>query len=405
MRFSPTAGWNESGSCRRLKKDTGMAQIQLTSIPIVTIIVCIVLGMTTLSGAVRGFVRKISGIVSFALAFILVTALLPVVTNWLHTTPAYEFVRQQCETIGEKLVSQSMTAVLGESAAGSSVTISDGGSLVPGGGLPEGTDVSSVIDSVRAEDGSGALDRGKIKAQLGAAGYDPSIIDSMSDAELEGYAQRIMGVSAGMAGPAFLSVKGALWPGEAFLYSTGLLAEGGAFSPEESGGSQEGSSLLSAVSAGMDRAGQMRFIESLPLPQPIKDQMETFNNEDGYLKLNAKDFGSYVVNYIASLVMHALSYAATLLVVWLIIRLVLGALSVFRHLPVFGYADHLLGLLLGLVQGLLIVWGLFLVLSLFAATQAGAQLMNEIHGSAFLSTLYNLNPFLYSAAGAIKGIM
>ena len=84
-----------------------MAQIQLTSIPIVTIIVCIVLGMTTLSGAVRGFVRKISGIVSFALAFILVTALLPVVTNWLHTTPAYEFVRQQCETIGEKLVSQS----------------------------------------------------------------------------------------------------------------------------------------------------------------------------------------------------------------------------------------------------------------------------------------------------------
>ena len=88
-----------------------------------------------------------------------------------------------------------------------------------------------------------------------------------------------------------------------------------------------------------------------------------------------------------------------------IIRLVLGALSVFRHLPVFGYADHLLGLLLGLVQGLLIVWGLFLVLSLFAATQAGAQLMNEIHGSAFLSTLYNLNPFLYSAAGAIKGIM
>ena len=45
-----------------------MAQIQLTSIPIVMIIVCVILGLNVLSGALRGFVRKISGIAAFFLA-------------------------------------------------------------------------------------------------------------------------------------------------------------------------------------------------------------------------------------------------------------------------------------------------------------------------------------------------
>ena len=103
--------------------------------------------------------------------------------------------------------------------------------------------------------------------------------------------------------------------------------------------------------------------------------------------------------------MNILAYAVTLLVVWLIIRLVLGALSVFRSLPIVGWADHLLGLVLGVIQGILIVWGLFLVLSLFATSQVGAGLMREINASPFLSFLYNSNPFLNSAAGAIRGIM
>lgn len=385
-----------------------MTQIQLTSIPIVTIIVCIVLGLNILSGLLRGFVRKISGVVSFILALILVSVLLPHVAAWLHTTPVYDFVRQQCETIGSNLVSQSLALAFGTgSASVSSGEGSTGGGSLGNAVLPEGSDVSSVIDSVRADDGSGALDRSKIKAQLQNAGYDPSIIDSMSDAELESYAQMIMGASAGMVSPAFLSVRAASWPFLPLVFQESLLAEGSLSGPEGNQSAQGagGSDLLSRLISGMDRSDQMRFIESLPLPQSIKDQMETFNNESGYQKLKANDFGSYIINYIASLIMNALAYAATLLVVWLIIRIVLGALSVFRNLPIVGTADHLLGLALGLIQGLLIVWGLFLVLSLFGATQFGAQLMREINDSVFLSTLYNMNPFLYGAAGAIKGIM
>ncbi len=365
-----------------------MAQTQLTSIPIVMIIVCVILGLNVLSGALRGFVRKISGIAAFFLAGILVTSLLPPVTSWLHTTPVYDFIREQCETIGGNLVKNSIAGALSQANGSGSA------------------DVSAVIDSVRREDGSGSLDRGKIKAQLQAMGYDASVIDSMSDAELESYAQQLAGSFAGMIGlPFVLSIGPADAGSSSAPYLWALLSDSSAAVTADGSAAPDGGQILSQLTAGMDRVEQTKFIESLPLPQAIKDQMETFNNENGYLKLGANDFGSYIINYIASLIMNILAYAVTLLVTWLIIRLVLGTLSVFHSLPIIGTADHLLGMLLGLIQGILIIWGLFLILSLFSTTEIGAGLMREITASPFLSFLYNMNPFLNSAAGAIKGIM
>lgn len=375
-----------------------MAQTQLTSIPIVMIIVCVVLGLNILSGVLRGFVKKISGIAAFFLAGILVTTLLPPITSWLHTTPVYSFILEQCEKVGTNLVQNSISGALG-TANGQ-------------GGVSGAGDASSVIDAVRADDGSGRLDRGKIKAQLQAMGYDASVIDSMSDAELESYAQQLTGFSAGMIGPSGLLAIGAADTGLALSDSIFLLEESqpGAWQADSSGQADglqasDGESILSRLTAGMDRVEQTKFIENLPLPQSIKDQMETFNNENGYQKLGATDFGSYIIHYIASLIMNILAYVVTLFAVWLIIRLILGALSVFRYLPIVGTADRLLGLLLGLVQGVLIIWGLFLLLSLFSTSEIGAGLMREIQASGFLSFLYNTNPFLNSAAGAIKGIM
>ena len=119
-----------------------MGQIQFSSIPIVTIVVCAVLGLNALSGALRGFVRKISGIVALLLAGILVTSLLPPVTAWLHTTPVYGFIRQQCETISTNLVKQTIGEALASGNSGSALAGGGAGSsqgtvpAVPGAGAP-----------------------------------------------------------------------------------------------------------------------------------------------------------------------------------------------------------------------------------------------------------------------------
>ena len=369
----------------------------MTQIPVVMILTCVVIVLCAVSGLLKGFVRKISGLVSFVLACILVSALLPTITSALRTTPVYTAILNQCETIGSNLVKNAVTDVF--SAGGAA-----------------GADPSSIVQSVTADDGSGMLDREKIKAQLQAYGYDPSLIDSMSDAELQSYAQQLIGATAGALSPAILpmdlraaDLRAADLPllsiaGQAL--SPVLLAEGTAQgSMPAADASQGGSSLLSQVTSAMSRSDQIRFIEDLPLPDSLKEQMETFNNAAGYAKLGASDFGSYVVRYIANLILNVLAFLVTLIVSWAIIRLILGALSIFSSLPIIGSVDRLLGLLLGIVQGVMVMWVLFLILSLLATTPAGKTLMDEINHTPFLSALYNSNLLMNSTTRALSGIM
>ena len=364
----------------------------MTDIPVVLIITCVVIGLCALSGLISGFVRKISGIVSFILACILVGVLLPTITSTLRTTPVYTVIRNQCEAIGNNLVRDAVV----ESLAGDSSGTSDGAALV---------------SAVTSDDGSGRLDRNKIKAQLQERGYDPSVIDSLSDADLESYAQQLIGATAGSVSQAFLlSSAGAnpccvLSAGDAAalrVLLTDSAANTGSAGTADTG---NGTSMLSQLTSGMDKSEQIRFIENLPIPDALKEQMETFNNAAGYVKLGAKDFGSYVINYIANLILNILAFLITLLISWLIIRLILGALSVFTSLPIIGTADHLLGLAAGFVEGVLIMWLLFLILSMFATTPAGKTLMDEINRTPVLETLYNTNLLMNTAASAFKGIL
>ncbi len=365
----------------------------MTDIPVVLIVTCVIIGLCAISGLIMGFVRKISGIVSFVLACILVSALLPTITSALRTTPVYTVIRTQCEVIGNNLVRNAVVESLTGDASGNN------------------TDGAALVSAVTADDGSGRLDREKIKAQLQERGYDPSVIDALSDADLESYAQQLIGATAGSVSQAFLlSSAGAntccvLSAGDAAalrVLLTDSSANAGSAGTADTG---NGTSMLSQLTSGMDKSEQIRFIENLPIPNALKEQMETFNNAAGYVKLGAKDFGSYVINYIANLILNILAFLITLLVSWLIIRLILGALAVFTSLPIIGGADRLLGLAAGIMQGVLIMWVLFLVLSMFATTPAGKTLMDEINRTPVLETLYNTNLLMNTAASAFKGIL
>lgn len=372
----------------------------MNDIPIVLIVTCVIIGLCALSGFISGFVNKISGIVSFVLACVLVSLLLPTITSVLRQTPVYTVIRNQCEVVGNNIVKNVVVD-----------SLSEGSSAV--------TDGQSVVQAVTADDGSGRLDREKIKAELQARGYDPSVIDALSDAELESYAQQLIGATAGVLSPAWLMTISS--PAPLMTVCTAsphclpvctvplapvLLTDSTMNLPAgDPASSQDGQSLLSRLTAGMDRSEQIQFIEDLPIPDVMKEQLETFNNSAGYQKLGAADFGSYVVNYIANLILNILAFLVTLLVSWLIIRLILGALSVFTALPIIGGANRLLGLAAGLVQGVLIVWILFLVISLFSSTPAGKMLMDEINRTPVLETLYNTNLLMKSTANALKGIL
>lgn len=406
----------------------------------VVFVVCLViLALFAVSGLLKGFIRKASGVIALVLAGILVNVFLPSVTSWLYdSTGVYSFVRKQCQSAGEKILER---------------TVSDTAFGMTGEAAPGAGDSSSAA-SPEGEGGgqSGSVDREQIRSILEQNGYDGSIIDGMTDEQIQSYISQYAGISAGAVGisrhgayagagrGAFRWRNGGKVPGIQLLCLHGVQEPGGNptyISVRErreemtapirvcrgsdllyagvekalpallsmSAEAAEGSDMLSALSDSLSAADQRRFIESLPIPDSLKEQMETFNNGEGYARLGADSFSSYVVNYFAGLITNLIAYAVTFLLIWIAVRLILFILQIFTKLPLIGAADRVGGLVLGLVQGIMLIWALFAVTALFSATQPGTSILNQIYANPLLELLYNTDIFMNGASHAMKGIL
>ena len=381
---------------------------------IMLIIVSLVLFLCSVSGLIAGFLKKASGLLSFILAGMLVTALLPTVTGWLRNdTPLYGLIREQCAAaageIAKNTIAGTFSSSSGETGSGS---VSDQ--------LPSSSSGSPSSGNGAFYNADGSVDRAAVKSMLNQYGYDSSAIDNLSDDQIKALIAQYAGISAGVLGVGKTPLLILDLPGNASntlrrwnlsrsetLLTTADDAAGSTSDSQNQGSAAESEKLkaLSALMGNMTAADKRKFIESLPIPQYLQEQMETFNNSEGYRKLGADDFASYIVNYFASLILNVAAYIVTLLIVWGLIRLVIGAAGIFSRLPIIRTANRALGLGAGILQGLLIVWMLMMVLSFFAATPAGQSLMAQVYDNSFLELLYNANPLMKGASSALKGIM
>lgn len=381
---------------------------------IMLIIVSLVLFLCSVSGLIAGFLKKASGLLSFILAGMLVTALLPTVTGWLRNdTPLYGLIREQCAAaageIAKNTIAGTFSSSSGETGSGSA---SDQ--------LPSSSSGSPSSGNGAFYNADGAVDRAAVKSMLNQYGYDGSAIDTLTDDQIKALIAQYAGISAGVLGVGKTPLLILDLPGNASntlrrwnlsrsetLLTTADDAAGSTSDSQNQGSAAESEKLkaLSALMGNMTAADKRKFIESLPIPQYLQEQMETFNNSEGYRKLGADDFASYIVNYFASLILNVAAYIVTLLIVWGLIRLVIGAAGIFSRLPIIRTANRALGLGAGILQGLLIVWMLMMVLSFFAATPAGQSLMAQVYDNSFLELLYNANPLMKGASSALKGIM
>lgn len=376
---------------------------------IMLIAVSIIFILCAVSGLIAGFLKKASGILSFILAGMIVSAILPGVTSWLReSTPIYSVLQEQCAKLGTAIAHNAVSGALsGKTTPDSLFGFGDGeqdgssSSSVPSGGNVSGGSSASSSGLINPD---GSVNREAVKALLSQYGYDSSAIDYMSDDQIKSFiAQYTGGVTAGAIDLPEYICRTPVLPSVLTIDVTMQDQAGGSAGQEDE--DQDDGFTLGTLTDNMTAADKRKFIESLPIPEALQEQMETFNNSEGYAKLGATDFSSYVTGYFASLILNVIAYLVALLIAWIIIRLIIGALGIFTKLPLIGTADHILGLLLGLLQGLFIVWGLFLVLSLFSATPVGQTLLGQVYDSPVLEALYNTNMFLRGASSAMKGIL
>ena len=137
-------------------------------------------------------------------------------------------------------------------------------------------------------------------------------------------------------------------------------------------------------------AEQKRFLDSLPLPESIREQLAQNNSRDFYKTLGVDTFRAYLCNYIA--------FAAMLI----LLKVLCFSLDLISKLPVLNQVNHLLGMAAGLAYALLLVWVGGVILTALGSTEAGSSLMKQVNDSAFLSFLYNNNPLMGKVADLDK---
>ncbi len=313
----------------------------MNELNILEIAVLIVVILFAAAGYRKGFVRKLSAMLSLVLSIVLVSAVLPYITQALkENTPVYDYIVEQCNAVIEKQV----TARVASELSGSS------------------TDTGDAVSEYQN------LSRDQIKQLMEQNGYDSSIVDSLSDEQLEAYKEQYIQ-----------------------QYVSDYLGTSDTSSSNET---DSDSGTSSAGLNGLTRIEQTELIENLPLPDMLKDLLLDYNNDEGYKGLRVSNFSDYLVGFIATNILNLIAFLISVILVQLILRIIFHALNLAANLPVLRVINRLGGLALGLVQALIVLWVVFLILSMLSGTSVGMQITELIEKSQVLSALYNGNLFL-----------
>lgn len=148
------------------------------------------------------------------------------------------------------------------------------------------------------------------------------------------------------------------------------------------------------------REEQFNVIDNLPLPDTIKESLKRNNNIDIYNALDVNNFKSYISNYFASIIINALAFIVTFVIIVACLWILSVVLGIISKLPVLNQINKTAGLLVGLMHGIIIVWILFILLTTFGGAELGQKMFLMIEESILLSFIYNNNlilPFVTSA--------
>lgn len=136
---------------------------------------------------------------------------------------------------------------------------------------------------------------------------------------------------------------------------------------------------------------QIASIEEAKLPDMFRQMLLENNNQEVYEALGVSTFLEYVSSYVAKVIADIIAFLIILVVLIVLFPIVIKMLGIVNKIPVIGGANQLAGGIAGLGIGLVIVWVLFIIITLFYNTPTGTVLFNNIESSSFLKTLYENN--------------
>lgn len=120
---------------------------------------------------------------------------------------------------------------------------------------------------------------------------------------------------------------------------------------------------------------------------------KTTDATDNLLKEN----GVYesIGSYLAEIIVNMIACVLTFIIVVLVLRVLVNMLDLVAKLPVLNSMNHLGGTIAGALQGIVIVWILFFVITISQTSELGQGLIKDINNNILLKTLYENNGIEY----------
>lgn len=163
---------------------------------------------------------------------------------------------------------------------------------------------------------------------------------------------------------------------------------------EEAGDERE--SLLDGMEIPRDL--QQEAISAADLPKIFKDLLSVNNNDEIYEELGVETFAQYVGSFLSRLIINIVSFLGVFLLITIILRAIIFALDIVEDLPVLGFINRLAGGAVGFACALIIVWILFIVVTLMYTTVIGKDIYQTVQDNGILKMLYDCNPIMRMAA-------
>lgn len=152
-------------------------------------------------------------------------------------------------------------------------------------------------------------------------------------------------------------------------------------------------------------AEQRDTIENLNLPKQLKNALLENNNNEVYRLLGVETFTSYIARYLANSIINTIGFLVLFVLIFAGLNIITIWLDLVARLPIISGINKLAGAVLGGVEGLVFLWIMGLLITVFAGTKGGMELIHQIESSSFLSFIYNHNLLSGVVMSVVRGIL
>lgn len=136
---------------------------------------------------------------------------------------------------------------------------------------------------------------------------------------------------------------------------------------------------------------QVQAIDSLPLPQTVKDGLLKNNTADTYRRLAVEEFADYIAAYLGNLLVSAVAFLVSFILALLLLKIILGLTDLLTALPVISQINFAGGAILGFISAMIWIGLFFLLAGLLHNTAFGQLVQEALQESTVVHWFYDYN--------------